>query len=75
MEKLLESKEKENLKLKDIHYSCVECIDDLIHYLRNNNTESVSIHLLRVLENSFQMAESLIEPYNNILYNDSNNEG
>ena len=48
MQKLLESKEKEELRLRDVHYTCVECIDDLAHYLRDNNTESISIHLLRI---------------------------
>jgi hypothetical protein len=75
LQKLLESKEKEELKLRDIHYTCVECIDDLFNYLRDNNTESISIHLLRVFENSFNISDPLVEPYNKILYSDTSNEG
>ena len=75
MQKLLESKENEDLRLRDVHYTCVECIDELAHYLRDNNTESISTHLLRVWESSFYIPEPLLEPYNKILYTDSNNEG
>lgn len=75
MQKLLESSEKEELKLRDVHFTCIECIDDLAGFLKDHNSESISIHLLRIWENSFQISEPLMEPYNKILYSDSNNEG
>lgn len=75
MQKLLESSEKEDLKLRDVHFTCIECIDDLASYLKDHNSELISIHLLRIWENSFQISEPLMEPYNKILYSDSNNEG
>lgn len=75
MQKLIESKEKEDLRLRDVHFTCIECVDELAHFLRDHNTEAISVHLLRVWESSFIISEPLIEPYNKILYSDSNNEG
>lgn len=75
LQKLLENSEKEDLKLRDVHFTCIECIQDLSGYLKDHNSEGVSIHLLRIWENSFQISEPLLEPYNKILYSDSNNEG
>lgn len=75
MQKLVESKEKEDIKLRDVHYTCIECIEELAHYLKDHNTESISIHLLRVWESSFHISEPLVEPYTKIIYTDTNNEG
>ena len=75
LSKIVDEKENEKLNFKDQHYSVVEEPQQLTEYLRENNTEAITIHLTRVWKYSLRNPEPSREPYQKMVCGYSNSEG
>lgn len=72
---LVAKKEKENLNLKDVHYTLLEQTDELANYLRTHNSENITTALIRIWAMTNRNPEPNRDPYNKFTCTYSSGEG